>query len=116
MEDCYNDFVVIGDRKVKTKYSVKKIIKFENFSYVLLKIPRVDLEYDELNNVFCYDAQGNLVWQIDNSMPSCVKSKEQIPYIDLEIIDGLLYATDFWGRRFLVERTTGKLLDIKIVH
>lgn len=116
MEDCYNDFVVIGDRKVKTKYSVKKIIKYENFNYVLLKIPRVDLGYDELNNVFCYDTQGNIVWQIDNNMPSCVKSKEQIPYIDLEIIDGLLYATDFWGRRFLVERTTGKLLDIKIVH
>lgn len=84
---------------------------------VLLNIPqRVELGKDELNNVLCYDETGKMCWQISDKLPSSIISKEQIPYIAIHIMDGKLYATDFWGRKFSVDVENGELLDVKIVH
>ena len=68
------------------------------------------------NNILCYDEQGIMCWQISNKLPSNIVSKEQIPYIAIQVIDGKLYATDFWGRKFNVDTENGELIDVKIVH
>lgn len=101
---------------VITKYPIKKVEKLNSKYVVLLKIPRVELGFEELNNISCYDETGNKCWQISNNMPSDIISKEQIPYVAIQVKDGKLYATDFWGRRFNVNIDTGRLIDVKIVH
>ena len=84
-------------RKLKNKWKI----------YCLLKIPRVELGVDELNNILCYDEQGIMCWQISNKLPSNIVSKEQIPYIAIQVIDGKLYATDFWGRSLMLIQKMG---------
>ena len=108
--------LTIGHTKITVKYPIKKIEKINGKYIVLLKIPRVELGVDELNNILCYDEQGIMCWQISNKLPSNIVSKEQIPYIAIQVIDGKLYATDFWGRKFNVDTENGKLIDVKIVH
>lgn len=108
--------LTIGHTKIIVKYPIKKIEKINGKYIVLLKIPRVELEVDELNNILCYDEQGIMCWQISNKLPSNIVSKEQIPYIAIQVIDGKLYATDFWGRKFNVDTENGELIDVKIVH
>lgn len=83
------------------------VIDFENF-YVQKNLLH--------NNILCYDEQGIMCWQISNKLPSNIVSKEQIPYIAIQVIDGKLYATDFWGRKFNVDTENGELIDVKIVH
>ena len=78
---------------------------------VLLKIPRVELGVEELNNILCYDENGKMCWRISNKLPSNIISKEQIPYVALQVIDEKLYATDFWGRKFNVDVESGSLID-----
>lgn len=106
----------IGHTKIIVKYPVKKIEKINEKYIVLLKIPRVELGVEELNNVLCYDEKGKICWRISNELPSNIVSKEQIPYVAIQVIDGKLYATDFWGRKFNVDIENGKLIDVKIVH
>lgn len=106
----------IGQTKITVKYPIKKIENLNGKYIVLLKIPRVELGVDELNNILCYDGQGRMCWKISNKLPSNIVSKEQIPYIAIQVIDGKLYATDFWGRKFNVDTETGELIDVKIVH
>lgn len=101
---------------VITKYPIKKVEKLNNKYVVLLKIPRVELGFEELNNILCFDENGNKCWQISNNMPSDIISKEQMPYVAIQVMDEKLYATDFWGRRFYVDIDTGRLIDVKIVH
>ena len=108
--------LTIGHTKITVKYPINKIEKINGKYIVLLKIPRVELGVDELNNILCYDEQGRMRWQISDKLPSNIVSKEQIPYIAIQVIDGKLYATDFWGRKFNVDTENGKLIDVKIVH
>ena len=108
--------LTIGCKRITVKYPIKEIEKINGKYIVLLKIPRVKLGVDELNNILCYNEQGIICWQISNKLPSSIVSKEQIPYIAIQVIDGKLYATDFWGRKFNVDTENGKLIDVKIVH
>ena len=108
--------LTIGHTKIAVKYPIERIEKINGKYIVLLKIPRVELGVDELNNILCYDEQGIMCWQISNKLPSNIVSKEQIPYIAIQVIDGKLFATDFWGRKFNVDTENGELIDVKIVH
>ena len=107
----------IGQAKINVKYPIKKIKKINEKYIVLLKIPScVELGVEELNNVLCFEEKGKLCWQISNELPANIVSKEQMPYVAIQVIDGKLFATDFWGRRFNVDIENGKLIDVKIVH
>lgn len=108
--------LTIGRTAINVKYPIKQIEKINGKYIVLLKIPRVELGVDELNNILCYNEQGKMCWKISNKLPSNIVSKEQIPYIAIRVTDGKLYATDFWGRKFNVDTENGKLIDVKIVH
>lgn len=107
----------IGNATIITKYPIEKVDKINDKYIVLLNITqRVELGKDELNNILCYDQNGKMCWQISDKLPSSIISKEQMPYIAIRIVDGKIYATDFWGRRFNVDVENGELLDVKIVH
>ena len=111
-----DNVLTIGKIKIKTKYPIKKVEKINGKYIVLLKIPRVELGVEELNNILCYDGNGKICWRISNELPSSIICKEQIPYVTIQIVNGKLYATDFWGRKFNVDAENGKLIDVKIVR
>ena len=106
----------IGDTKITVKYPIKQVEGISGKYVVLLKIPRVELGTEELNNILCYDEKGEMCWRISDKLPPDIISKEQIPYVAIQIVNGELYATDFWGRKFKVNTENGKLIDVKIVH
>ena len=64
----------------------------------------------------CYDEKGRMCWQISNRLPFPITSKKQMPYVEFQIAEEKLYATDFLGREFNVDIENGELLDVKIVH
>lgn len=110
------NFFSIGHIKITTKYPIKKVEKINEKYIVLLKIPRVELGIEELNNILCYDEKGKMCWRISNELPSDIVSKEQIPYVAIQVIDEKLFATDFWGRKFNVDVENGELINVRIVH
>lgn len=111
-----DNILYIGNSKIIVKYPIKQVECINEKFIVLLTIPRVELGVEELNNIFCYDENGKLFWQISNELPLDIACKEQMPYIAIQIMNGKLYATDFWGRKFNVDAENGKLMDVKIVH
>ena len=106
----------IGDTKITVKYPIKQVESISGKYVVLLKIPRVELGAEELNNILCYDENGEMCWRISDKLPSNIVSKEQIPYVAIQIMNGKLYATDFWGRKFNIDVENGNLMDVKIVR
>lgn len=106
----------IGHTKITAKYPIKEVERINEKYIVLLKIPRIDLGVEELNNILCYDENGKMCWRISDKLPSNIASTEQIPYVAIQIIDEKLYATDFWGRKFNVNIENGELIDVRIVH
>ena len=112
--DC--NTLSVGNTKITVKYPIKQVESINKKYIVLLKVPRVELGKEELNNISCYDENGTMCWRISDKLPSNIASKDQIPYIAIQIMNGKLYATDFWGRKFNVDAENGKLIDVKIVH
>ena len=118
MRDVFieDNILNIGDTKIIVKYPIKQVESISGKYVILLKIPRVELGTEELNNILCYDENGEMCWRISDKLPSNIVSKEQIPYVAIQIMNGKLYATDFWGRKFNVDVENGNLMDVKIVR
>lgn len=51
----------IGHTKIITRYPIKKVETINEKYIVLLKVPRVELGVEELNNILCYDENGDLI-------------------------------------------------------
>ena len=69
-----------------------------------------------MDNILCYNEKNKMCWQSSNKLPPKITCKKQIQYVAIQVINGKLYATDFWGTKFNVDTENGKLIDIKIVH
>lgn len=118
MDDFFlkENILWIKNKKIVLKYPIKLVKKIAGKYVVLLQIPHIKLGKEELNNIICYDGNGIKCWRISDKLPIEIKSKEQIPYVAIQLLDDKLYTTDFWGRKFEVDIGTGKLKNVEIVH
>ncbi len=69
----------------------------------------------ELNNIVCYDDKGEFIWSVDNKLPIQIASKEQTPYVAIQVQDNILKATVFFRRKFHINFADGRLLKYEIV-
>lgn len=78
-----------------------------NFCYTFLKIKR---------NYICYDEQGIMCWQISNKLPSNIVSKEQIPYIAIQVIfaDMDMFEQDCMRNVRIMKRLTSVVLKNRL--
>ena len=86
--------------------------------FVLSRISRgVTLGTEEFCNVYCYNKNSKLEWQIKNSPPPKNPEFKITPFVGLYLNSSQeLYATDFMGRRFKVNTETGELGEMNIVE
>lgn len=110
--------ISLGNNILFFKYPIKEIQNNNEKIFILLEIPKgIELGYDELNNVYCYDYNGTLLWQI-----AAPKFKEEIEFIqslyvgiDFIIESNKLFAIDFLGRRFEINQENGNPINFEIV-
>ena len=78
--------------------------------YVLLDIkPKEKLTYDDFNNVFCYSGKGRKICQRG------VRPKgNPTVYTMINFDDKYLYANDFMGRRYYIDKNTGEIQGMMI--
>lgn len=105
-----NNELKIGNKTVVFDYKVKEIVNSENLIIILLEIPFTD---SEANNVFAYNQEGHKLWRVNTKFDEH-DVKNKLPFEMIRIIDGKLYASDFYGRRFHIDLKTGdsKLHDV----
>lgn len=107
------NIVIFNQKKVEFQYDIMQLaIENENV-FILLKIPfkNQELGYDEFHNVYCYNLKGNKIWQIGKRAKEI---DDDIVFIMINIKDDKLYANDFLGRRFLVDKLNGNIDNSKI--
>ena len=56
----------------------------------------------DLQQQWLGDLTGKLCWRISNELPSNIISKDQVPYGAIQVINGNLYALDFWGENLML--------------
>lgn len=96
----------IGSGIVSLDYSIMQTIETEEEVFVLLKTPCSE---DGLNNVYSFNKQGNMNWRINVHFEE-YGINLRFPFTLISIIDGDLYAIDFYERRFKIDIKTGNSL------
>ena len=92
-------------------HNIREVIKYKDTYIVLLEIP---VSSDEINNIFCLDENANIKWQSEDLSKKYPKLIN-LAYLRMGIIDDIVYATDFFGRNYRIDPSSGKILGCKIV-
>lgn len=102
----------VGSRVPGLQYSIKQTINTENTILVLLEIP---FSENELNNIYSFNLSGDLIWRVNVNFDE-YGINNRLPFEIISIIDGYMYASDFYGRRFKIDIKTGLSLNFDVVR
>jgi hypothetical protein len=70
----------------------------------------------EVDNLFGVDSKGNVLWRVQ-SVKDAFCLQQNTPYISMEILDKqIVQVTSFFGMRFFVEISSGKLIDKECIR
>lgn len=92
-------------------YDIRTVVQYKEKYIVLLGIP---FHSDEINNIYCLDAQANLVWQSEDLSQLFPKLKN-LAYEQMGIKDNIIYASDFYGRNYRINADNGRIEGCNIV-
>lgn len=106
-----NNRLTFENQELLFEYPIQMMRKDESFVYVLLDIPvKQKYTFNDYHNVYAFSYDGIKRWQIgqrpigDNDI-----------YTLINIKDGVLYTTDFSGRKYEVCKENGNLEKMEIV-
>ena len=94
------------------EYDIRTVMQYKERYIVLLEIP---FNRDEINNIYCLDAQANLVWQSEDLATRYPELKNLLSYEQMGIKDDAIYASDFYGRNYKINIENGKIEEFNIV-
>jgi len=109
---CKN-ILKIKEKNISFQYDIYQAIEYLGNIFVLLDIPmNIPITSDELNNMFCYDMTGKIIWQVKNSYKvNGVETALTLSCIGLTE-KSELFAIDYLGRQFLINRENGTIEKI----
>lgn len=108
----FENELVVNQKKIVFDHNIRYVKEVDETLVVLLEIPN-NVTY--LNNVFGINGIGEIKWRIQ-SVSDVFSIKNQLPFENLMVKGIDVYVSDFYGRRFLLNTTTGKLLSSDVVR
>lgn len=103
--------ITINGTDIIFENNIYQIEEDNNKIYVLLDIPpKEKLLYNDVHNIYCYSKKGDKLWQIGNRDRS-----DDAVYTMIRIVDSELYANDFLGRRYKIDKDSGEIEDMVVV-
>lgn len=105
-----NKFIING-KTVEFSFEIRKVLEYKDKYIILLSIP---YDKNELNNIFCLDKKGTIIWKAEDLNKLFPKLKN-IPYEQMGIINDQLFASDFYGRNYKINLFDGKVEEYNIV-
>ncbi|GAM92018.1 hypothetical protein LmNIHS28_00110 [Listeria monocytogenes] len=106
-----NNKLIFENQEYTFEYPIQTLREDKNHVYVLLDIPaNQEYTFDDFHNIYAFSYTGERKWQIgerpvgDNDVYTLINVKE-----------GILYATDFSGRKYKVCEKNGIPEKMEIV-
>lgn len=104
--------------EVTLSKNIKNVLYKNGVYVVLFDIPSGSYETE---NIVGLNNRGNIIWTVENAenvFPIAGKSEQSHQYVSLRIYEGIaqqdesvFIAIPFWGPRYLVDYTTGKIVQ-----
>ena len=100
------NILTIGDASFEMPFNIRKVIEEGSLTFVLLSIP--DSE-KETRNVYGF-CDGKKIWQVE-SLNDKYPDRKNLPFEDIRQAEGGLLGRDFYGRQYLIDSMTGKIIQ-----
>lgn len=107
-----NKHIEINGNSYDFEFDIRAVVQHKEKFIVLLGIP---FNRNEINNIYCLDAQSNLIWQSEDLSTRYPKLKNLLPYEQIGIKDDTIFASDFYGRNYKINIDSGKIEGFNIV-
>lgn len=107
-----DNILVLNGKNIKFSHKIRQFKTIGDDVIVLLAIPGND---DTLDNIYCYGSYGIIKWQVQPIKEAFPDMKQVFPFEQMTLVDGQISATDFYGRRFMIDASNGKITKKDIV-
>lgn len=101
----------IDGKIIKFNYDIRDTKVDNNQVIVLLSIP---FNVDEIDNIYAVSLDCKINWKVE-SLSIINPNGNNLPYENMFLNNDELTATDFYGRRYFINTTDGKILKKDIV-
>lgn len=108
-----NNCIEINNKIYEFKYEIRTVLEYKCNYIVLLSIP---FNISEINNIYCLDSQAKMLWQAEDLNSAYPDLKNVLPYEQMGIKPGYIFASDFYGRIFKINLANGKIEGFDIVR
>lgn len=102
-------YIEINGNRFEFEYEIRTVAQYKENVIVLLGIP---FNVTEINNIYCLDAQANLMWQSEDLEIYYSKIKNLLPYEQMSIKEDMILASDFYERKYKINVNSGKIIEI----
>lgn len=102
----------IDNNSYDFQFDIRNVVQCREKYIVLLSIP---FNCAEINNIYCLDAQANLVWRSED-LSALYPELKNLPYEQMGIKDGVIFASDFYGRSYKINMDDGGIEGCSIVR
>ncbi len=96
---------------VKFDFDIRNTVEYSGRVVILLSIPFTS---NDINNIYCVSELGEIIWQSED-LNLLYPDLKNLPYEQMGIKDGILYASDFYGRSYMIDLDTGRIKGCNIV-
>ncbi len=104
--------LTLNGKNIKFDHDIRQFKTVGNDVVVLLAIPNND---NTLDNIYCYGSYGIIKWQVQPIKDVYPELKQVFPYEQMSVIDDQISASDFYGRRFFINISDGKITKKDVV-
>ena len=102
----------LNGKEIKFNNDIRQFKTVGDDVVVLLAIPNND---NTLDNIYCYSSNGIIKWQVQPIKEAFPEMKQVFPFEQMSILDDKIGASDFYGRRFMINISDGKIVQKDIV-
>lgn len=112
MHQYEKKYIDINGNRHNFEFDIRTVVQYKEKYIVLLGIP---FNKTEINNIYCLDAQANIIWQSEDLPTRYPELQNILPYEQMGIKDGVIFASDFYGRSYKINVDSGKVEEMNIV-
>lgn len=102
----------LNGKEIKFNHDIRQFKTVGDDVVVLLVIPNND---NTLDNIYCYSSNGIIKWQVQPIKEAFPEMKQVFPFEQMSVLDDKIGASDFYGRRFMINISDGKIVQKDIV-
>lgn len=93
--------IILNNKEFFFAYNILEAIEYKSKLIVVL-------DTNEIDNIFCYSLNAELLWKMDSSGITSVGSEKE-PCIGIRLVDEKCVGFDFFGRKYILNEENGKV-------